>query len=188
MYACKMISDSITHTHTNIPSFRYSSNIKGIISTVWEADERDFLHTPLGLPKVEWHKYYTSWHRFRDLSKSKGITVTIWEPTVLILLMRAIYDVMFCCDAIMLSWNGLTWHDIYTKTHHDRFRYLSNVTFITPPISDCKIDITVQRALRRTLLRQLLFVQSRSIRDFNKNLKAVMLVLLVDFMKYTAET
>lgn len=183
----QIASHARTRTHTYIPSFRNSSNIKGIISTVWEADKRDFLHTPLRLPKVEWHKYYTSWRRFKDLSKNKCITATIWEPIVLALPMRGIYDVMLCCDVIMLSWNGLGWHDIHTKTHHDRFRYLSNVTFITQPISDRKVDITVQRALRRMPLRQFLLVHSGAL-DLNKNLKAVMLVLLVGFIKYTAET
>jgi hypothetical protein len=50
---------------------------------------------------------HTKFHddRFRYSSNIKGITSTVLEAVVLVLLMRGIYD--------LLHWAGLRWHDIY---------------------------------------------------------------------------
>jgi hypothetical protein len=49
-----------------------------------------------------------------------GLQDTIWEATMLVLLMEAIYEVH--------PWDGIRWHDIHTKFHED---YTSNIKVIT---------------------------------------------------------
>jgi hypothetical protein len=82
---------------------------------------------PLRWPQMAWH-LYTKFHddRFRHSSNIKGITLTFWEPIVLVLPMRGIYDVR--------RWNGLRRHDICTKFHDDRFGHLSSITVFTATI------------------------------------------------------
>jgi hypothetical protein len=63
------------------------------------------------------------------------ILKTIWEATVLVLLMGGIYDVH--------DWNGPGWHDtlIHNNIDDDEFRKASNIKFITPTISEAEVSV-----------------------------------------------
>jgi hypothetical protein len=54
---------------------------------------------------------------------------------MLVLLMGRIYKVR--------RWNGFRWHDICTKFHDDRFRYLSNTTVITATIREALMLVSL---------------------------------------------
>jgi hypothetical protein len=64
--------------------------------------------------------------QFRNSSNIKDITSTVWEAIVLALLLRRI--------SYVSRWDGLKWHDIYTKSHDNQFRHSSNVKGITSTI------------------------------------------------------
>jgi hypothetical protein len=69
-------------------------------------NRKDLWCIRLRWPQLAWHidiKFHDDW--FRNSSNIKGITSTIWEAALLILLMRGIYDVR--------HWDDLRWHDIY---------------------------------------------------------------------------
>jgi hypothetical protein len=136
MYAIKMTSDGITHTskfHNN--RFRNSS-------------------MPLRWPQVAWYTYQVSWYDihtkyhddwFKHSSNINAITSTIWEATVLVLLMRGIYDVhvqMGSCGMIYLP----SFMKIGTGIQAISRFCLSN-------LSGCNVDITDGRFLWSEPLR-----------------------------------
>jgi hypothetical protein len=74
------------------------SNIKVYIKNVRDysvgtTDERNFLNTHQD--GLRWCNIHTQFHdeRFRHSSNTKGVTLTVWEAIVLMLLIRKIYEV-----------------------------------------------------------------------------------------------
>jgi hypothetical protein len=60
--------------------------------------------------------------QYRNSSNIKGVTLTMWEAIVLLMLARGI--------SYIRRRDGLRWYDTYTKSH-DRFGYSSNIKGIT---------------------------------------------------------
>jgi hypothetical protein len=65
---------------------------------------------------LRWHDVRTNFHdgRFRNSRNIKVVITTIWEPRLMVLHNREIYEVR--------RWDDLRWHDVHTKLHGNRFR------------------------------------------------------------------
>jgi hypothetical protein len=73
----------------------------------------------------------------------KSIRNTIWDTTVLVLVMGVIYEVH--------RWDSLRRHDIDVriKSHEDWFRHSGNIKVIASTLlRGCRIDITDRKDLR----------------------------------------
>jgi hypothetical protein len=53
--------------------------------------------------------------------------------------MEGIYEVR--------SWDGLRWHDIYTKSHDDRFKHSSNIKNITSTVWEDMVLVLLMREI-----------------------------------------
>jgi hypothetical protein len=97
------------HTKFYCDQFTHQSNIKVIISTVWEVvvlrriiDGRDLWSTSLRWHQRAWYSYEVREDRFKHSSNVKVLTSTTRGATVLVLLTGGIYE--------LRRWDGLRWH------------------------------------------------------------------------------
>jgi hypothetical protein len=107
--------------------------------SVGTSDEMDFLI--FRWHGSRWHDIYTKSFddQFRYSSNNKGVTTTIWEAVMLVLMMKGI------CDG--RRWDGHRWHDIHTKSCDDQFRYSCNDKGITTTIWEAVMLVLMMKRI-----------------------------------------